>query len=83
MSKKTVNALSYFAFIIAAALMLLGGILNGSITAILSAASTLIMYGVIASNAYEFVSKKSKSWKITYYVAFVVALLSIVLPFIL
>lgn len=83
MSKKTVNALSFFAFVVAVALKLISGLLSGSLILLLDLASTAIMYGVIASNAYSFVSGKKKGWKIVFWVALIVAIASIVLPFVL
>ena len=83
MSNKTVNGLSYFAFVVAIALRIIGGILSGVLIMFLDAASTVIMYGVIAVNAYEFIRGKKKGWKVVYWVALIAAIVSIVLPFVI
>lgn len=73
------NLLSFIVLFISAVLSLLGGILNGStLVNVLKTISEVFILIVLAVSAYRFVSKKSKGWKIVYWISFAIYVASIV-----
>jgi hypothetical protein len=74
------NILSFIVLIITAVLSVLGGsgLLGDSFVNILRTINEVFILCVLAVSAYEFVSKKTKGWKIAYWIAFAIYVAGIV-----
>ncbi len=73
------NVLAFVVLIITAILSVLGGILDDRFENLLRTISEIFILSVLAISAYKFVSKKSKGWKIAFWVSFAIYLAGVII----